>query len=326
MLYVHPAAGDLFYQRMLLCHQNRCQRFREIRTVNDVTYPTCRPAYDVMSLLGDDREWETTLQEAALTTTPIEIQKEDLSMEDNNICLTFWGEIVLVVASFGIASLSRPLTLHRPIVWHSQRVEQLIHRFKFPLDLNDTSVRSVKKSTRLATLLKETYLIIWDESPMNDRRCFKALDMILRDIFDVPNKLFGGKTVMLGENMRLTQGNVFEAEKEEVSTLVEWLLKVEDGSIGVLDESDPENTSWIDIPNIYRIPDDKNGLTNLIAFIYDDNTLLHPTARDLQEKVIVCPKNETADTINAKVMNMLPGSPKRYISMTKHPHRGMTEE
>ncbi|GJY61441.1 DNA helicase, partial [Tanacetum coccineum] len=44
LTYVHPAAGDLFYQRMLLC------------------------------LLEDDREWETTLQEAALTATPAELR------------------------------------------------------------------------------------------------------------------------------------------------------------------------------------------------------------------------------------------------------------
>ncbi|GKE47034.1 DNA helicase, partial [Tanacetum coccineum] len=75
---------------------------------------------------------------------------------------------------------------------------------KLPLDLNDTSVCSVKKNTQLATLLKETNLIIWDESLMNDRRCLEALDRTLRDILDAPTKLFGGKTVMLGGDFRQT--------------------------------------------------------------------------------------------------------------------------
>nr|GEY34980.1 DNA helicase [Tanacetum cinerariifolium] len=73
MSYVHPAAGDLFYQRMLLCHQKGCKSFREIRTVNNVVYPTYLVAYKAMGLIGDDREWETTLQEASLTATSAEL-------------------------------------------------------------------------------------------------------------------------------------------------------------------------------------------------------------------------------------------------------------
>ncbi|GJZ83398.1 hypothetical protein Tco_0648571 [Tanacetum coccineum] len=73
MSYVHPAAGDLFYQRILLCHQKGCRSFHEICIVNDMVYQTCRATCEVMGLLGDDREWETTLQEASLTATPAEL-------------------------------------------------------------------------------------------------------------------------------------------------------------------------------------------------------------------------------------------------------------
>ncbi|GKE79437.1 DNA helicase, partial [Tanacetum coccineum] len=432
MSYIHPAAGDLFYQRMLLYHQKGCKSFREIRTVNDVVYPNCRAACEALGLLGDDREWESTLQEASSTATPAEIRilfahvlthcqvsnpsvlwsrtwdlmSEDIpytatvslgipnlhihptqlenytlyevegclnhcsrSLSDFGIRLppedlmsvlrnrllmeeksydgdlltreknqlisklndsqrqifdiiidaittnrqelifvcghggtgkTFlWktiiyalrseGRIVLAVASSGIASLLLPSgrTAHS--------------HFKLPLDLNDTSVFSVKKNTQLAKLLKETDLVIWDESPMNDRRCFEALDRTLRDILYRPMELFGGKTVMLGgdfrqtlpvkksasrheiitssivssylwhsfrlfiltENMRLTQGNLSEAEKKEVSVFAQWLLNIGDGVLGVPDEHDPENTSWVEIPDACRIPDDENGVTNL---------------------------------------------------------------
>ncbi|GKD06430.1 DNA helicase [Tanacetum coccineum] len=74
LAYVHPAAGDLFYQRMLLCHQKGCTSFRGIRTVNEVVYPTCRDACEALGLLQDDQEWEITLQEAALTATPEELR------------------------------------------------------------------------------------------------------------------------------------------------------------------------------------------------------------------------------------------------------------
>nr|GEW08185.1 nucleic acid-binding, OB-fold protein [Tanacetum cinerariifolium] len=50
-------------------------------------------------------------------------------------------------------------------------------------------------------------------------------------------------------------------------------LLVGEGSIGIPDECDPENTSWVKIPDIYRILDDENSITKLIRFIYDDDTL-----------------------------------------------------
>ncbi|GJX49930.1 hypothetical protein Tco_0276775 [Tanacetum coccineum] len=66
--------GDLFYQRMLLCHQKDSRSFPGICTVNDVVYPTCRAACEALGLLQDDQEWEITLHEAALTATPAELR------------------------------------------------------------------------------------------------------------------------------------------------------------------------------------------------------------------------------------------------------------
>ena len=54
----------------------------------------------------------------------------------------------------------------------------------------------------MAKLLIETDLIVWDEAPMNDRRCFETLDRTLRDILTNPDKTFGGKTVMLGGRLQ----------------------------------------------------------------------------------------------------------------------------
>ncbi|GKE82321.1 hypothetical protein Tco_1552321 [Tanacetum coccineum] len=74
LTYVHPAAGDLFYQRILLCHQKGCKSFPEIRKVNDIVYPTCRAACQALGLLEDDQEWENTMKEAARTATPAELR------------------------------------------------------------------------------------------------------------------------------------------------------------------------------------------------------------------------------------------------------------
>ncbi|GKF66479.1 hypothetical protein Tco_0192996, partial [Tanacetum coccineum] len=59
---------------MLLCHQKGCKSFPGIRTINDVVYPTCRAACEALGLLENDKEWEITLEEAALTATPVKLQ------------------------------------------------------------------------------------------------------------------------------------------------------------------------------------------------------------------------------------------------------------
>nr|GEV83246.1 DNA helicase [Tanacetum cinerariifolium] len=211
------------------------------------------------------------------------------------------GRIVLAVASSGIASFLLPMGCS-------------VHlRFKLPLNPTDSKVCSIKKNTQLATLIKETCLIIWDESPINDRLRFETLERTLRDLLDPPKHLFGGKTVMLGgdfrktlpmmnsltrdeitsllvtesylwhhfklhyltKNMRLSHRNLQKVNKENILTFAQWLLDIGNGHIGTPNEVDPENTSWIDIPKNYCIPDDKNGISNLIKFIYDDVTQSH---------------------------------------------------
>lgn len=53
---------------------------------------------------------------------------------------------------------------------------------------------------------------------------------------------------------------------------------------------------------------------NLVQFIYDQPTLHTPSAITLQQKAIVCPKNETADIINSNVLSMVEGDTTTYES------------
>lgn len=108
--------------------------------------------------------------------------------------------------------------------------------------------------------------------------------------------------------MRLRQGSMSDQNREELRTFSQWLLDIGNGNIGEPDASDPENTCWVKIPEAYCIPDSDSGLSQLIDFIYDDESLQRPTAKSLQEKAIVCPKNQTADMINSKVLDMLNGN------------------
>ncbi len=60
---------------------------------------------------------------------------------------------------------------------------------------------------KVAELVRKTDLIIWDEAPMMHRRAFEAVDRTLRDLMQLDDtqateKIFGGKTVVLGGDFR----------------------------------------------------------------------------------------------------------------------------
>jgi len=105
------------------------------------------------------------------------------------------GKIVLTVASSGIASLLLPggKTAHS--------------RFKIPIDLHDESTCNITQQMKVAELVHKADLIIWDEAPMMHRRAFEAVDHTLHDLMQLDDakateKIFGGKTMVLGGDFR----------------------------------------------------------------------------------------------------------------------------
>ncbi|GJT76783.1 DNA helicase [Tanacetum coccineum] len=113
--------------------------------------------------------------------------------------------------------------------------------------------------------------------------------------------------------MRLQRFGLTSEERKRSETFAKWLLDVGDGKIGEPEEED-QDSSWITIPPEYSVDNDETSLSKLINFIYDDTTLKTPTADSLQEKAIVCPKNATADDVNAKILSNIEGQSKIYLS------------
>ena len=91
-------------------------------------------------------------------------------------CLRSKGEIVLPVASSGIASLLLP----------KGRTEH--SRFGIPLTKTEDSLcRGIEPNSQSEGLLKRTKPINWDEAPMTHKHCFENLDGSLRDAIRCPN-------------------------------------------------------------------------------------------------------------------------------------------
>ncbi|XP_071699318.1 uncharacterized protein [Rutidosis leptorrhynchoides] len=105
--------------------------------------------------------------------------------------------------------------------------------------------------------------------------------------------------------MRLIHPSLTPPEKERNAAFSTWLLDIRNGEVRIRDLEDPVNSSWVRIPDTYYVPDDENGLENLISFIYPHDTLQNPNAAELHQKAIFCPKNDAADTINKLVVNMV---------------------
>ncbi|GJX14532.1 DNA helicase [Tanacetum coccineum] len=400
LTYIHPSVGDLFYQRILLCHQKGCQSFREIRTVNHTVFPTNRAACEALGLIGGDQEWVIALEESALHASSDELRKLfaqilmfcDVS-DPTQLWQKFWKqmshdipcrlakllqipqveqnetemkagtlfelEAILnsnskTLKDFGLPMHSKRLLdiLHNRIVMEERNYDrELLLKEKDSLlpKLNkdqklilDEVINAVTNNQQTlifvyghggtgktflwksiacvlrsqerivlavasSDLLRETDLIIWDEAPMNDRRCFEALDRCLRDILDGPETFFGGKRIILGgdfkqtlpvkkkaskleildasitasylwtgfkvytlhQNMRLSRPDITDLEKQRVQHFSSWLLNIGDGNIGEPDETDTENCSMVEIPEELCIPHGDAAITELINFIYD---------------------------------------------------------
>ena len=101
------------------------------------------------------------------------------------------GKTVQTVASTEFAALQLPGS------WTAHGM------FKLPMDekLTPSRVCNIKTQTQRADLIRNAYLIIWDELPMTHRYCVEALERSLRDITR-QNKLFGGKSKLLPGDWR----------------------------------------------------------------------------------------------------------------------------
>ncbi|XP_038685799.1 uncharacterized protein LOC119985580 [Tripterygium wilfordii] len=72
--YVHPSAGEVYYLRMLLSHIRGATNFIDMRTINGSVYETFKEACNAMGLIGNDREWNEAIKEAAEWATTHEIR------------------------------------------------------------------------------------------------------------------------------------------------------------------------------------------------------------------------------------------------------------
>ncbi|KAM3282331.1 hypothetical protein P3S67_025976 [Capsicum chacoense] len=234
------------------------------------------------------------------------------------------GDIVLTVASRGIASLLLPgrRTAHS--------------RFVISLNITEDSTCNIQQGTPLANLIIKTKLIIWDEAPMMHKYYFEALDKILRDILSFKDssnsqRPFGGKTIVLGrdfrqilpvipkgtrqdivnatlnssylwphcqllrltKNMRL-QGNEIGTHLDELRDFLNWILTVGDSRI----ESLFDRIKKVPIPNNLLVKESINPISAIVESTYPDFINHYNDLGYLQQRVILAP---TLDMVESSI-------------------------
>ncbi|PNX74041.1 ATP-dependent DNA helicase PIF1, partial [Trifolium pratense] len=232
------------------------------------------------------------------------------------------GEIVLTVASSGIAALLIPggRTAHS--------------RFCIPLNVDEFST-----------------------SPMMHKHCFEAVDRTFKDImrpYDEKNKYipFGGKVMVLGgdfrqilpvipkgtrqevvhaainssllwdfcevftlsKNMRLQTGPS-TSNTEETTQFSKWVLGIGDGTIGETNDEDIQ----LQIPSDFLISSSGNSIAAIVHSTYPNLLENMNNISYFQDRAILTPKNVIVEMINAYMLDLLPGEEKTYLSLDS-PH------
>jgi hypothetical protein len=255
-------------------------------------------------------------------------------------CLRGQGKIVLVVASSGIASL----LLLGGRTAHS--------RFKIPIDLHDESTCNITQQMKVAEVVRKADLIIWDEVSMMHRRTFEAVDRTLHDLMQLDDaqaneKIFGGKTVVLGGDFRqilpvIPKGGredivsaslprshlwqhviilhlhinmrVMATNSEEQREFAKWVLNVGDGNLPTIAEEKGVDPNWIEIPSHMRLPAEDCSLRGLIQIVYSDHRCHSGDAMYFMQRNILAPKNTDVDEVNNAILESLSEESHTYLS------------
>ena len=207
--------------------------WEDVCKVNGIQYDTFQATCRYLGLLHDDAEWNTVLEDAALTSmcqqmrelfaalllfcNPAEpailFEQHNPQMGDDFICRiqafvdapggmgkTFCFNLLLAAVraqgqiALAVASSGIAATvLTGGRMFHSH--------FKAPLQPDATSVCSIKGQSTLAEVIRHTKLIIWDEAPMAHCHLLEALDRTLHDLMD-SDLPFSGKVIVLGGDFR----------------------------------------------------------------------------------------------------------------------------
>ncbi|KAG5557534.1 hypothetical protein RHGRI_007691 [Rhododendron griersonianum] len=234
-------------------------------------------------------------------------------------------QIALATASSGVAASILPngRTAHS--------------RFKIPVSCEGKLCCSILKQSGLATLFKETALIIWDKASMAKKESIEALDYLLRNLTN-NDTLFGGKVVVLGGDFRqvlpvIPRGTRHDCINASVVKSYIWqslikfkliqnmraridpafsayILRVGNGVEKENEGGEIKLPTSLVLQPTSTIP----SLDQLIQFVFPSFHINTFNPLSLTDSAILTPKNEAVDEINEIMLSKFPGKEHTYLS------------
>lgn len=115
-------------------------------------------------------------------------------------------------------------------------------------------------------------------------------------------------------NMRLLQCNLGEQQQQELEKFAQWVLALGDGKLPVSKRNDESEATWIDIPNDLLIKTTGDKIHSIVNEVFPGFASKYTDPSYLASRAIVCPNNSTVDDINDRMVDMVPGEVKEYLS------------
>ncbi|XP_054287893.1 uncharacterized protein LOC129003620 [Macrosteles quadrilineatus] len=239
------------------------------------------------------------------------------------------NHIALAIASSGIASTLLPggRTAHSAL--------------KLPLNLAtaETTQCNISKTSDRAEVLRRCTLLVWDECTMSHKRAFEALNATLQDIRNSQD-LMGGLVVLLsgdfGQTLPVIQRGTPADEinsclkKSVLWSHIEQYHLVQNMRVSLHNDCDARQFSGdllkigegrmkTDQHKMISFPENFGHMVasaeELIASVFPDLQNNHYDPEWLSCRAILAPKNDDVNKINSKIMNIIHGEVKSYLSI-----------
>uniref|UniRef100_A0A0R0IRC7 ATP-dependent DNA helicase n=1 Tax=Glycine max TaxID=3847 RepID=A0A0R0IRC7_SOYBN len=329
LIWVPPTTGELFYLRMMLTTCKGPTSFEDIRTVENVLYPTYREACFAMELDIDDEQLKnlTLLEIEKLLHAnqkslkdyptmsyledanpawyePKQIYHKIMQAVNNNeggmFFLYGYGGTGKTYIWRTLASSLRAKNQIVIMVASSGIASLLLPRgrtahskFKIPVPIFEDSTCNILQGSQLAELLNQTNMIIWDEAPMAHKFCFQALDQILT----------------LTKNMRL-QGNAQSIDDQETTKFAKWILDIGDEVI----RNQNDGYATVEILEYLLITEYNDLIDAIVKSTFPNLYQHHSNPEFFKCRAILASTNETVENVNDYILSLIPGEQMECLS------------
>ncbi|XP_035843842.1 uncharacterized protein LOC118490361 [Helianthus annuus] len=286
--HVCPALGEAYFLRILLNKVKGPKCFDDILAVNGRKFKTFREACYARGLLDDDKEYIEAIQEASIT---------DVHFDDEEI------------KNFTLCEIEKILN-------HNNSTLRNWSTMPYP-DFDSTDY-----------LDNRLILEKLDYDKNKQKKEFDTLFSSLTDEQSNCQQPFGGKTIVFGRDFRqilsvIPSGSRQDIVNASLSSAYIWnnckVLRLTknmrltvggEGNIGGSNDGE----AIIEISDDL-IMDSNNHVSDLIDFVYPSIIQNFSVATFFQERAILAPTmNEVVDEINDRLLSLVPGDEKEYLS------------